>query len=84
VVADREIDGAWSLIGGRLGFGGLEMDGGGRFLECVAGIAGQQRGGGGGHGGAGASSPAPTRCVTGRKTERNRDGEKGLTGGPHM
>jgi hypothetical protein len=45
---------------------------------------GQQRGRGGGHGGAGTSSPAPTRCVTRRKTERNRDGEKGLTGGPHM
>jgi hypothetical protein len=45
---------------------------------------GQQRGGGGGHEGAGASSPAPTRYVTGRKIERNRDGEKEQTGGPHM
>jgi hypothetical protein len=55
-----------------------------RLLGRVAGIAGQQCGGGGGHGGAHASSSAPTQCVTGRKTERNRDGEKGLTGGPHM
>jgi hypothetical protein len=54
------------------------------LLGRVAGITGQQRGGGGGHGGADASSSAPTLCITGRKTERKRDGEKGLTGGPHM
>jgi hypothetical protein len=32
--AVREVAGAWSFIGGRLGFGGPEMDGGGRFQEA--------------------------------------------------
>jgi hypothetical protein len=75
---NREACWGWSLIGGRLGFGGLEMDDRWRFREaCQASRDTSTTSGS--HGASASSRPPPCLHrgdVTGRKTEGKRDGEK--------
>jgi hypothetical protein len=66
--------GAWSLIGGRLGFGGLEMDGGWRFREVWQASRGTSTASGS-HG-AGASSRPPPCPHRGNVTGGGREEEK--------